>query len=169
MIELKIDADLAQYINTEELQRQAENDVKYAVKEWVQKSLKEDKIIKEDISKYILKEVNGFPFELSDELKTQLAQKIADVALNLSNWDIQYKLKIDDKIKDIYESRQAEFDNIIIEKVNEAFNKYELQPYIINEIMSDIIKEKILERKDELNLDEVVDRFISTGLERLMY
>ena len=169
MIELKINGDLAQYIDTEELQMRAEEEVKYAVRDWVSKALREDDIIKKDISKYILDKATNMPFELSGELKENLLHETKDVIQNYSDWDIKYALKLDEKLNEEFIKREDEFRGIISGVLEDYMKNYIIPEYVVNNIMIDIIKEKIIARQNELKLDEVVDNFIRCGLERLMY
>lgn len=169
MIELKIDGDLAQYVDTYALQERAESEVKYAVKDWVNKALQDHDTVKKDISKYILEKASNIPFDLSDELKDKLYDKMIVAVNGYSDWDIKYNLKLDDKVKDEYFANECDFQRILSQSVADTINNYVVPNYMMDDTIRSILKEKILARQDELKLDEIVDGFITSGLERLMY
>jgi len=166
MIELKINGDLAQYIDTDELQRTAEYEVKNQIKEAVNKMIKSDETVKQIIKTIVEEKIATTVF---DESLTKIIQdRVFEVTKALSDWDIKYKADLDGKIVSITEKNKDNINKILEQKLDSTVDIYEVQKYEINSAVRDIATKYIMENTKAVNIKETLEMFVANGIDRIM-
>jgi K+-transporting ATPase c subunit len=166
MIELKIKDDLASYIDTEELQKQAEYEIKNIIRETVSKMCKSDETIQKLIENVVNKKLSEVVF--SAEVNELLEKKIIEAIEKKGDWSVGYAVGLDDKISKIYEDNEGELIGILNDKVKSTINNYEVKEYEINNAVSKIVTDFIMKSSDGLDIKEKLEMFVQNGVERIM-
>lgn len=166
MIELRIKDDLASYIDTEELQRQAEYEIKNTIRETVSKMCKSDETIQKLIENIVNKKLSEIVF--STEVNELLEKKIIEVIERKDDWNISYAVGLEGKLSKIYEDNEEELINILNDKVKSAVSNYEVKEYEINHTVSKIATDFIMKSSEGLDIKEKLEMFVQNGVERIM-
>jgi len=166
MIKLEIQDDLAQYIDTEELQRQAENEVKYTIKNTVTKMCQSDEVIKKIVENSVdkvLKEV-----EFSDEINSLIKDKILKSIENKSNWDISYSVGFDNKIKELYEEDKDNYNAYMVQMLRDKVMHYDIDNYFFNDIIKELLVNTVMNETDGIDLKEKLKMFVGNGIDKVL-
>lgn len=166
MIELKIQDDLASYIDTEELQRTAEYEVKNTIRNTVTRMAQSDETIQKIIESAISKKLSEVRF--SDDLEKLIEQKIINAIDAMNDWNIGYAIKMDNKISDMYQLNQDRYDTVITRKVSEYITGYEINKYQIDNVITNIATELIMNQSDGVDIKQKLEMFVKNGLESIM-
>lgn len=166
MIKLEIDGDLARYIDTEELQKAAENEVRYAIKEQVSKWIRTDAKVQSEILRTVLSKVEDV--KLSDEISEILRVKLIETAKGLSNYDIEYHSGMRELLNRVLDEHDPEIEGMLNKRVEQAIGDFQVDKYQFSTAATEVIKEKILENADKLNLDKMIENLVSSGLAQLL-
>lgn len=166
MIELIIKDGLASYIDTEELQRQAEREIKNTISITVSKMCKSDETIQKLIESIVNKKLSEVVF--SAEIDELLEKKIIEVIENKSEWGISHAIELDEKMNKIYKDNENEFTNTLTSKVKTTVDNYEVKEYEINNTISKIVTHFIMESSEGIDIKEKLEMFVQNGVERIM-
>lgn len=166
MIEIIIKDDLAQYIDTEELQRTAEYEVKAQIKYVVTQMIKSDDTVTKIVNGVITKVISET--EIGDDVRQLIKKRIFESVENMSNWDIQYNANIDGVVKEICKDNDDEIREIMLNKINAAVADYTVDSYVINNGITDIVAHRIMDQSENIDLKEKLNMFVKNGLERIM-
>lgn len=166
MIELKIDGDLARYIDTEELQRNAEYEVKSQIKNAVTQLLKSDEGVQKMLEGVVAKVIGET--DISGDVKQLIQDKVFSSVESMSNWDVRYSAKIDDVFKEVAAARDDEIHGVVNQKIDDMLSIYEVEKYAIDCGIKDIITEKIMSESENIDIKEKLTMFVRNGLDRTL-
>jgi len=166
MIELKIKDDLASYIDTEELQRQAEYEIKNTIRETVSKMCKSDETIQKLIENIVNKKLSEIVF--STEVNELLEKKIIEVVENKDDWNISYAVGLEERLNKVYEDNEEDLIPILTDKVKSTINNFEVKEYEIHSAVSKIATDFIMKSSEGLDIKEKLEMFVQNGVERIM-
>ena len=166
MIEIKIQDDLAQYIDTEKLQNQAEYEVINQIKNTITDMVKANENAQKMIEKISLKIINETKF--SDEVILLIQTRLIESIKNMSDWDIQYQAKLAEFLSDLIKDKNKMIQSVLNDKIDETILNYQINKYDIFPGLNEIITKKIMEQTEFIDLKEKLNMFVKNGVERIM-
>jgi hypothetical protein len=168
MIQLNLSQDdLLKYLDTEELQRSAEYQVKETVRNEVSKLLKEEDTLKEIISKIISKVV-GEDIEFQDKIKNTIKERILSTAEGLDEFTYRWKSGMDEIIAEASNNNKPEIYELIQGKIVKFMSEYEVDRWNTNAIITEMTKNIIMENEDKFKVRERLENFISNNVEKML-
>lgn len=136
---MNLDIDIYDYISEEEI----ENEIKYQIKNYIQKICEGDEEIKKIIIKVIADEVKDI--QINSVLKSLLQEKfnniITEYYLKDDDFNLRYDARISDKIKQLFDENYSQFEPILKNKVQKAVDKYEVSNYEVSEVAKELLLE----------------------------
>jgi hypothetical protein len=166
MIEIKLDGDLAKYIDTDELQRSAESEVKYQIKESVNKIIKSDEKLDKIINKIIEDKITATGFD--DSLVNIIKDKLTETVSKVDDWHIGYWSKLEDRVKAIADENARDINYILEAKLIEVVRSYSVSSYAVDSIARDIMMSFIMDNIEGINIKNHLENYITNNLERLL-
>lgn len=156
------------FVDEDEIKEDIRCEVRSQIKQQITTLIDNNKteIQKELINKIIKELINTIDF--GEGLKEVLYNKIVDGIERRYNENdafyITYDMDIDKIIKEIYSNNKENIDNLLLNKMNDALNKYRVNDYIFSDKLSEMITN---DDKYKTTLKEMLDDRLCDILDKI--